>query len=152
MTEQKEKLTGLTEIYRYLRRNKTPIYVVMPTPFNLLGLDQWVGGLEFVNYFDVFDGQHPRVFKPTQLGAPVFQSMEDVGNYLIDHPDVQIDSEELQVALQFPQHKDVALSAYSIGESAAALGLKRPWTEGQKGYLMSVETATMLAQARAGTA
>ena len=87
MTEQKEKLTGLTEIYRYLRRNKTPIYVVMPTPFNLLGLDQWVGGLEFVNYFDVFDGQHPRVFKPTQLGAPVFQSMEDVGNYLIDHPE-----------------------------------------------------------------
>lgn len=73
-------------------------------------------------------------------------------DYLIDHPDVQIDSEELQVALQFPQHKDVALSAYSIGESAAALGLKRPWTEGQKGYLMSVETATMLAQARAGTA
>ena len=70
-------------------------------------------------------------------------------DYLIDHPDVQIDSEGLQTALQFPQHKDVALAAYSIGESAAALGLKRPWTEGQKGYLMNAETASLLAQARA---
>ncbi|AVL53670.1 biotin carboxylase [Roseobacter denitrificans] len=87
MADATEKLTGLTDIYRYLRRNKKPIYVVMPTPFNLMGLDQWVGGLEFVNYFDVFDGQHPRVFKPTQIGAPVFQTMEDVGNYLVDHPE-----------------------------------------------------------------
>lgn len=73
-------------------------------------------------------------------------------DYLIDHPDEQIDSEGLQAALQFPQHKDVALAAYSIGESAAALGLSRPWTEGQKGYLMSSETAALLARARAGGA
>lgn len=87
MPKTREKLSGLTEIYRYLRRNQTPIYVVMPTPFNLMGLDQWVGGLEFVNYFDVFDGQHPRVFIPTQTETPEFQSMEDVGNYLVDHPE-----------------------------------------------------------------
>jgi hypothetical protein len=73
-------------------------------------------------------------------------------DYLIDHPDVQIDSEALQTALQFPQHKDVALAAYSIGESAAALGLKRPWIEGQRGYLMNAETAALLSQARAGKA
>lgn len=71
-------------------------------------------------------------------------------DYLIDHPDVQIDSEALQAALQFPQHKDVALAAYSIGETAAALGLKRPWVEGQRGYLMDGGTAALLAQARAG--
>lgn len=87
MAREREKLTGLTEIYRYLRRNKTPIYVIMPTPFNLMGLDQWVGGLEFVNYFDVFDGQHPRVFVPNVTEAPVFQSMEDVANFLVDHPE-----------------------------------------------------------------
>lgn len=69
-------------------------------------------------------------------------------DYLIDHPGVQIDSEALQSALNFPQHKDVALAAYSIGESAAALGLQRPWTEGQRGYLMTAETADLLAQAR----
>ncbi len=71
-------------------------------------------------------------------------------DYLIDHPDLQIDSEALQSALQFPQHKDVALAAYSIGESAAALGLKRPWTEGQRGYVMNAETASLLSQARSG--
>lgn len=71
-------------------------------------------------------------------------------DYLIDHPDQRFNSEALQAALQFPQHKDVALAAYSIGETAAALGLKRPWTEGQLGYQMSAETATLLTQARAG--
>ncbi len=80
-----EKLVGLTEIYRFLRRNKTPIYVVTPTPFSLLGLDQWVGGLEYINYFDIFDGNHRRVMVPTTTEAPDFQSMEDVANYLISH-------------------------------------------------------------------
>lgn len=73
-------------------------------------------------------------------------------DYLIDHPDHQIDSEALQIALQFPQHKDVALAAYSIGESAAALGLERPWTEGQRGYVMNADTAALLSQARSGNA
>ncbi|WP_340109213.1 biotin carboxylase [Pikeienuella sp. HZG-20] len=83
---ERTKLTGLTEIFRFLRRNETPIYVVTPTPFSLLGLDQWVGGLEFVNYFDIFDGEHPRVFVPDRDGPQQFNSMEDVANYLVDHP------------------------------------------------------------------
>jgi biotin carboxylase len=82
---EKEKLNGLTEIFRFLRRNKTPIYVVTPTPFSLLGLDHWVGGLTFVNYFDIFDGAHRRVFCPNTAGAPEFKSMEDVANYLVSH-------------------------------------------------------------------
>ncbi|MEZ4504567.1 MAG: DUF6416 domain-containing protein [Thermomicrobiales bacterium] len=73
-------------------------------------------------------------------------------DYLIDHPGTRMNAEALQAALQFPQHKDVALAAYSIGETAAALGLERPWTEGQTGYEMSAETAALLAQARAGNA
>ena len=56
------KLRSLTEIYGYLRSNRTPIYFVTPCPFNLLGIDQWVGGFEYVSYFDSFDGYHPRVF------------------------------------------------------------------------------------------
>ena len=82
---KQEKLVGLTEIFRFLRRNKTPIYVVTPTPFSLLGLDQWVGALEYINYFDIFDGRHRRVMVPTTVEAPDFQSMEDVANYLISH-------------------------------------------------------------------
>ncbi|WP_367652001.1 biotin carboxylase, partial [Pseudorhodobacter sp.] len=80
------KLTSLTEIFRFLRRNETPIYVITPTPFSLLGIDQWVGGLEFVNYFDIFDGGHARVFVPERDGPQEFNSMEDVANYLVDHP------------------------------------------------------------------
>ncbi len=71
-------------------------------------------------------------------------------DFLIDHPGERLDSETLQAALQFPRHKDVALAAYSVGESAAALGLARPWTEGQLGYQMSAETAHLLARARVG--
>jgi len=87
MKKDRPKLKNLSEIYRFLRRNETPIYVVTPTPFSLLGLDQWVGSLEYVNYFDIFDGQHPRCFVPRTTQAPEFKSMEDVANYLIDHPD-----------------------------------------------------------------
>lgn len=79
------KLRGLTDIFLFLRRNKTPIYIITPTPFSLLGLDQWVGNLTFVNYFDIFDGAHRRVFCPPSGGAPEFQSMEDVANYLVSH-------------------------------------------------------------------
>jgi len=84
---ERVKLNGLTEIFRYLRRNETPIYVVTPTPFSLLGLDQWVGAIEFVNYFDIFDGGHPRVFVPSREGPQNFSSMEDVANYLVSHPE-----------------------------------------------------------------
>ncbi len=73
-------------------------------------------------------------------------------DYLIDHPDTRMTADVLQDALGFPQHKDVALAAYSIGESAAALGLQRPWTEGQLGYLMPSEIATLLKHARGATA
>lgn len=41
--------------------DKAPIYIITPTPFSLMGLDQWVGGLEFINYFDIFDELHPRI-------------------------------------------------------------------------------------------
>ena len=72
MGADRPKLRNLSEIYSYLRRNETPIYVITPTPFSLLGLDQWVGSLEFVNYFDIFEGQHPRCFVPaTDAGARV---------------------------------------------------------------------------------
>jgi hypothetical protein len=42
-----------------------------------MGLDQWVGGLEFINYFDIFDGIHSRIFVPALIEAQEFRSMED---------------------------------------------------------------------------
>ena len=37
MSADRPKLRNLSEIYSYLRRNETPIYVITPTPFSLLG-------------------------------------------------------------------------------------------------------------------
>ncbi|MDX1606305.1 MAG: hypothetical protein R3202_08930, partial [Candidatus Competibacterales bacterium] len=82
------KLNGLSEIYTFFRKSTMPVYFVSPTAYNLLGLDQWVSGFEYINYFDSFDGYHPRVFIPTPTGVPEFRSMEDVNNYLLGHKEV----------------------------------------------------------------
>ena len=60
----RQKLTSLTEISPFFRTNQTPIYFVTPAPYNLLGIDQWVGSFEYITYFDSFDGYHPRCFTP----------------------------------------------------------------------------------------
>jgi len=64
MTSVRPKLRSLTDIYTYLRNNPTPIYFVTPCPYNLLGIDHWIGNFEYISYFDTFDGFHPRVFTP----------------------------------------------------------------------------------------
>lgn len=87
MSQQKPKLKNLSEILEFLRKNKTPIYFISPTPFSLLGIDQWVGNLEFINYFDTFDGKHRNIFIPSRNGPQDFDSMEDVANYLLEHPE-----------------------------------------------------------------
>lgn len=81
-------LRGLPEICRFLRDNRTPIHVIGPTPYSLLGLDQWVGGLDFISYFDVFDGAHPRVFVPRRRDPARFGSIEAMTNHLLRDPDV----------------------------------------------------------------
>jgi len=83
----KKKLRGLSDIRRYFHRNQEPVYFIGATPFNLLGMDEWVGNFTFVNYIDCFDGAHPHVFVPTELPHPVFQSIEEITNYLLAHPE-----------------------------------------------------------------
>ena len=57
-------LRGMSEIRAYLRTNRTPVYFVSPTPFNLLGLDRWMRDLYYLTYYDSFEGTHGRVFVP----------------------------------------------------------------------------------------
>jgi biotin carboxylase len=87
MTNVKPKLRSLTDIYTYLRNNTTPIYFVTPCPYNLLGIDHWIGNFEYISYFDTFDGFHPRVFTPTETAPREFNSMEEIGNYLLANPE-----------------------------------------------------------------
>jgi len=81
-------LRGISEIRAFFRTNQTPIYFVSPTAFNLLGIDRWVRNLFYVNYFDSFEGAHPRVFVPEERPYREFESMEDVCNELLRNREV----------------------------------------------------------------
>ena len=81
-------LRGISEIRAFFRTNQTPIYFVSPTAFNLLGIDRWVRNLFYVNYFDSFEGTHPRVFVPEERPYREFESMEDICNELLRNREV----------------------------------------------------------------
>lgn len=82
-------LNGISQIRGFFRTNQQPIYFVSPTAFNLLGIDRSVCSFYYVNWFDSFDGTHPRVFVPGDRPAHDFQSMEDVCNALLAHDEVK---------------------------------------------------------------
>jgi len=83
------KLIGISDIRRYFHRNEEPIYFISATPFNLLGIDEWVRNFHFINYIDCFDGKHPSVFVPSPTSHPVFESIEQINNHLLRHPEVE---------------------------------------------------------------
>lgn len=82
------KVRGLSDILTYFRRNETPVFFVSPTAFNLLGVEKFINRFYHINYFDSFDGQHPRVFVPSEKSHAEFESMEDVCNYMLQHKEV----------------------------------------------------------------
>ena len=82
------KFHGVSDLREFFRTNQPPIYFVSPTAFNLLGLDRWVRSFRYVCYYDSFDGGHPNVFVPADRRAPEFESIEDICNYLLRHPEV----------------------------------------------------------------
>jgi biotin carboxylase len=83
-----QTLRGIPEIRAFFRTNQTPVYFISPTAFNLLGVDRWLRNFFYVNYFDSFEGSHPRVFVPKERGTGDFKSMEDVCNHLLGHKEV----------------------------------------------------------------
>jgi biotin carboxylase len=88
MAESTMSLRGISEIRAFFRTNQTPVYFVSPTAFNLLGIDRWLRNFFYVNYFDSFEGSHPRVFVPKERPYREFESMEDICNYLLEHKEV----------------------------------------------------------------
>ncbi len=84
-----KKLKSISDIRRFFHRNDVPIYFVSATPFNLLGMDEWVRRFTFINYIDCFDSAHPHVFIPSEQPHEQFQSIEDITNYLLAHPEVK---------------------------------------------------------------
>src|SRR5262249_14125075 len=69
----------------FFRENQTPIYYVSTTTFNLLGPEEWISGLNFLNAVDSWDGQHPAVFIPDDLAPDCLDSFEACNNALLSH-------------------------------------------------------------------
>ncbi len=81
-------LRGVSDIRRYFYHNDEPVYFISATPFNLLGMDEWVRSFMFINAIDCFDGEHPNVFVPPEIEHAPWTSIEDINNYLLAHPAV----------------------------------------------------------------
>ncbi len=82
-------LKGISEIRTFFRTTDQPICFIGPTGFNLLGIDRWVRGFEYIVYYDSWDGAHPRVFAPTSKPYVEFNSSEEINNYLLRDAEVQ---------------------------------------------------------------
>ncbi len=85
--EPRGPLRGLSDVRAFFHTNTVPVYFVSPTPFNLLGIDRWVRNFFYLNYFDSFEGVHPRVFVPRRRDRVDFGSMGDVCNHLLCDPE-----------------------------------------------------------------
>lgn len=87
---KKPTLNEVADIRRFFYKNETPIYFISATNFNLLGADEWIKGFKFISYIECFDGLHPNVFSPKEeIPHDEFESIEDINNYLLQHPEVQ---------------------------------------------------------------
>lgn len=73
------------DIRDFFRRNQTPLYYVSTSTFNLLGADEWINDLRFINTINSFDGQHPNIFVPDDALAHGLQGFEATNNYLLNH-------------------------------------------------------------------
>ncbi len=86
--QRRRKLKGVSDIRRFFHRNTEPIYFVSATNFNLIGMDEWIRNFNFICAIDCFDGMHPHVYVPPERAHAPFESIEDINNYLLSHPDV----------------------------------------------------------------
>ncbi|MCA4727293.1 biotin carboxylase [Mycolicibacterium fortuitum] len=85
--QQLRPLDSISAVRAFFHTNKVPLYFISPTPFNLLGIDDWVRNFFYLTYFDCFEGEHPRVFVPRRRDRIDFGSMGDVCNHLLRDPE-----------------------------------------------------------------
>jgi F420-dependent oxidoreductase-like protein len=87
--------------------------------------------------------------------ARAYASMDEAPrrllDHLIDHPDQQLNGAALMERLGLERHDQVARAFAALAARLADHGLARPWIEGQTGYRLPAEAATILARARQGS-
>ena len=57
-----QTIRNVSDLSLFFHRNEKPIYFIIATNFNLMGIDRWVRRFRYINYIDCFDGRHPNVF------------------------------------------------------------------------------------------
>ncbi|MBY3003743.1 biotin carboxylase [Rhizobium leguminosarum] len=83
-----KRISDTAEFRLFMLRNERPIYVISASPFNLMGIDEWVGSFTSICYIDCYDGRHPDVFVPPKIPGFKPKSIEDITNHLLQHPEV----------------------------------------------------------------
>jgi D-alanine-D-alanine ligase-like ATP-grasp enzyme len=85
---KKLSLNGAKEILAFFREYKDPLFYISTSAFNVLGAEQWIASLSFINSLDSFDGHHPRIF--TSVPPPGVNPPGITGacNYLLGQPSV----------------------------------------------------------------
>ncbi len=81
-------LCGISDIRRFFYRNTVPTYFISATCFNLLGMDEWVRNFKYINHIDCFDGAHPNVITPSVKTDRVFNSIEEINNWMLENKEV----------------------------------------------------------------
>ena len=80
---RRPSVRGVAAVRAKLAANQIPIVVVGPTPYNLSGLERWLGGLRYVTSHDPFDGTHPALFTPASTDTP-YGGVEITNHLLAD--------------------------------------------------------------------
>ena len=101
-----QTLKSIQEIKTFFELNQIPIYFISPSNFNLMGIERYVSNFKSITYINSFDNHDTSVFTPSYETAHAeFTSVEDINNYLLEHPEViglisnNVKGEELPKAL-----------------------------------------------------
>lgn len=82
-------LRNISEIRHFFRTNRSPVFFLGASAFNLLGLDRWMRGFSYIVYYDSWLGTHPRVFSPVHKPYIEFESGKEINNWLLQHHEVR---------------------------------------------------------------
>jgi hypothetical protein len=84
----KTSLHSAKDIFDFFRENQRPLFYISTSTYNILGSDDWIGNLRFINSIDSFAGQHPRIFAAVSEPGLVPPTIEAANNFLLTHPAV----------------------------------------------------------------
>jgi D-alanine-D-alanine ligase-like ATP-grasp enzyme len=85
---KKLSLNGANDILAFFREYQEPLFYVSTSTYNVLGAEQWIGSLGFINSLDSFDGHHPRIFTSVPPPGVNPAGITGASNYLLAQPSV----------------------------------------------------------------